>query len=134
LTEHCSDPVDLLFGVQLGGATDIHRAVGYCQGLIHDPAKSLFILITDLYDGGNAAELLRRMEDLVRSGVRCVTLLALSDSGVPTYDENLAKRLRNLGIPCFGCTPGLLPELLTGALRDADLEQLAQRLAQMTLA
>jgi hypothetical protein len=129
LTEQCSDPVDLLFGVQLGGGTDINRAVGYCQGLIHDPGKSLFILITDLYEGGNAAELVRRMEELVQSGVRCVTLLALSDSGVPSYDENLAKRLRNLGIPCFGCTPGLLPEFLTGALRGANLEQLAQRIA-----
>ena len=61
--------------------------------------------------------------------VRCVVLLALSDSGVPSYDENLAKRLRNLGIPCFGCTPGLLPELLTGALRGADLEQVVKRLS-----
>jgi hypothetical protein len=67
------------------------------------------------------------MEDLVQSGVRCVVLLALSDSGVPSYDENLAKKLRNLGIPCFGCTPGLLPEFLTGALRGANLDQLAQR-------
>jgi hypothetical protein len=128
LTEQSSDPVDLLFGVQLGGGTDINRAVGYCQGLVHDPKKSLFLLITDLYEGGNAAELVRRMEDMVASGVRCVVLLALSDSGVPSYDEQMAKKLRNLGIPCFGCTPGLLPEFLTGALRGANLEQLAQRI------
>jgi hypothetical protein len=129
LTEQSSDPVDLLFGVQLGGGTDINRAVGYCQGLVGDPRKSLFLLITDLYEGGNAAELVRRMEDMVASGVRCVVLLALSDSGVPSYDENMAKKLRNLGIPCFGCTPGLLPEFLTGALRGANLEQLAQRIS-----
>jgi hypothetical protein len=129
LTEQCSDPVDLLFGVQLGGGTDINRAVGYCQELISDPRKSLFLLITDLYEGGNAAELVRRMEDMVASGVRCVVLLALSDSGVPSYDENLAKKLRNLGVPCFGCTPGLLPEFLTGALRGANLEQLAERIS-----
>lgn len=130
LTEQCSDPVDLLFGVQLGGGTDINRAVKYCQGLVHDPRKTLFILITDLFEGGNQADLVRRMEDLAQSGVRAVTLLALSDSGVPVYDESLAKRLRALGIPCFGCTPQLLPELLSGAIRGADLGQLAARLVK----
>jgi hypothetical protein len=127
LTPECSDPVDLLFGVQLGGGTDINRAVKYCQGLIHDPRKTLFILITDLFEGGNANELVRRLAEMAESGVRCVTMLALSDSGVPSYDESMAKRVRALGIPCFGCTPGLLPEFLTGALRGADLEQLASK-------
>lgn len=128
LTEQCSDPVDLLFGVQLGGGTDINRAVKYCQGLIHDPRKTIFILITDLFEGGNAAELVRRFEEMTDSGVRALTLLALSDSGVPSFDERLAKELRALGVPCFGCTPGVLPELLAGALRGVNLEQLAARL------
>jgi hypothetical protein len=127
LTEQCNDPVDLLFGVQLGGGTDINRAVKYCEGLIHDPPKTLFLLITDLFEGGNQRELVQRMERLVDSGVRAVTLLALSDSGVPSYDQHLAKTLRGLGVPCFGCTPQLLPELLSGALRGANLEQLAAR-------
>jgi Mg-chelatase subunit ChlD len=130
LTEQCSDPVDLLFGVQLGGGTDINRAVKYCQGLVHEPGKTLFILITDLFEGGNQAELVRRMEDMAASGVRAVTLLALSDSGVPSYDEHLAKRLRELGVPCFGCTPQLLPDLLSGAIKGANLEQLAARLVK----
>jgi Mg-chelatase subunit ChlD len=130
LTEQCSDPVDLLFGVQLGGGTDINRAVKYCQELVHDPKKTLFILITDLFEGGNAAELVRRMEALTESGVRAVTLLALSDSGIPSYDENMAKRLRALGIPCFGCTPNVLPELLSAAIKGANLEQVAARLTR----
>ncbi len=130
LTEQSSDPVDLLFGVQLGGGTDINRAVKYCQSLVHDPKKTLFILITDLFEGGNQAELVRRMEEMAESGVRAVTLLALSDSGVPCYDEHLAKKLRALGVPCFGCTPNLLPDLLSGAIRGADLEQLAARLVK----
>jgi VWA domain containing CoxE-like protein len=130
LTERSSDPVDLLFGVQLGGGTDINRAVKYCQGLIHDPRKTLFILITDLFEGGNAAELVRRMEDMTESGVKAMTMLALSDSGVPSYDEHLAKQLRALGVPCFGCTPTLLPEFLSAALKGADLEQLAARLTR----
>src|SRR5262245_21507961 len=127
LTEKCHDPVDMLFGIQLGGGTDINRAVGYCQGLVHDTRKTLFILITDLYEGGNERELLRRMEDLVASGVKCICLLALSDSGVPSHDERLAARLAELGVPCFGCTPNMLPPLLEGAIKGHDLFQLAER-------
>jgi len=130
LTAQCSDPVDLLFGVQLGGGTDIHRALKYCQTLVHDPGKTLLVLITDLFEGGSEEGVVRRMEELTQSGVRAVTMLALSDSGVPSYSESLAKKLRALGVPCFGCTPAILPELLSGAIRGANLEQLAARLVK----
>jgi len=130
LTAQCSDPVDLLFGVQLGGGTDIHRALQYCQTLVHDPGKTLLVLITDLFEGGSEEGVVRRMEELTQSGVRAVTMLALSDSGVPSYSESLAKKLRALGVPCFGCTPAILPELLSGAIRGANLEQLAARLVK----
>lgn len=126
LTEKCHDPVDLLFGVQLGGGTDINRAVGYCQGLIHDPRKTLFLLITDLFEGGNARELVQRMEALVQSGVRGICLLALADSGVPCYDENLARKFADIGVPSFACTPKMLPAMLEGALKGQDLFKLAQ--------
>jgi hypothetical protein len=126
LTEKCHDPVDLLFGVQLGGGTDINRAVKYCQGLMRDPRKTLFLLITDLFEGGNERELVRRMEDLTRSGVRSACLLALSDSGVPCYDENLARKFAEVGVPSFGCTPARLPDFLEGAIKGHDLFKLAK--------
>jgi Mg-chelatase subunit ChlD len=126
LTEQCHDPVDLLFGVQLGGGTDINRAVAYCQGLIREPRKTLFILITDLFEGGNGRELVQRMEELTLSGVKSVCLLALSDSGVPSHDENMAKKFAEAGVPSFGCTPKMLPVLLEGALKGNDLFKLAQ--------
>lgn len=130
LTEKCgTDPVDMLFGVQLGGGTDINKSVGYCEQFITDPARTLFFLITDLFEGGNEAQLVRRLEEMVSSGVRVICLLALSDSGVPCFDEGLAKKLARLGIPCFGCTPQKLPELLEGALRGNDLQALATRVA-----
>jgi hypothetical protein len=129
LTEKCQDPVDLLFGVQLGGGTDINRAVSYCQGLIHDPRKTLFLLITDLYEGGNGAELVRRLEELVAAGVRVICLLALSDSGVPSHDENMARRCAAVGVPSFGCTPTMLPALLEGVLKGHDLWSIAERCA-----
>ncbi len=131
LTEQCGDdPVDMLFGVQLGGGTDINKSVGYCEQFITDPSRTLFILITDLFEGGNQAQLVRRMGDLVASGVRAICLLALSDSGVPCFDEGLARKLAALGIPCFGCTPQKLPDLLEGALRGNDLQALATRLTE----
>ena len=130
LTEQCGDdPVDMLFGVQLGGGTDINKSVGYCQQYITDPARTLFFLITDLFEGGNEAQLVRRLEEMVGSGVRVICLLALSDSGTPCFDDGLARKLALLGIPCFGCTPQKLPELLEGALRGHDLQSLATRVA-----
>lgn len=130
LTEKCgNDPVNMLFGVQLGGGTDINKSVGYCEQFIKEPKRTLFILITDLFEGGNQAQLIRRMGDMVASGVRAICLLALSDSGIPSYDDNLARKLSALGVPCFGCTPNHLPELLEGALRGADLKTLASKIS-----
>lgn len=133
LTETCrQDPVDVLFGVQLGGGTDINRAVAYCESLVTAPSETILILLSDLYEGGNAAQLQRRLQGLVESGVRVLCLLALSDHGVPSYDERLAKKISSLGIPCFGCTPNRLPDLVEGALRGNDLVALAERLRPKT--
>ncbi|MEV5028128.1 VWA domain-containing protein [Paenibacillus sp. LPE1-1-1.1] len=126
LSEQCAnDPVDMLFGIQLGGGTDINKSVQYCEPFIHDPKKTLFILISDLYEGGNQSALIRRMEAMRQSGVSVICLLALSDGGVPSYDAELAKKLSGFGIPCFGCTPDRLPELIAGALQGQDLQALA---------
>lgn len=133
LTEQCgNDPVDMLFGVQLGGGTDINKSVGYCEQFIEEPRNTLFFLITDLFEGGNQAQLVRRLADMVASGVRVVCLLALNDSGTPCFDDGLAKKLAALGIPCFACTPQRLPELLEGALRGANLMALAERITRAT--
>ncbi|MNO18355.1 VWA domain containing CoxE-like protein [compost metagenome] len=129
LTEQCAnDPVDMLFGIQLGGGTDIHKSVKYCEQFIDEPKKTLFIIISDLYENGNQAGLVRRMRELRESGVRTMTLLALSDEGKPSYDERLAGQLSRDGTPCFACTPALLPALVEGALKGQDLGELAKRL------
>lgn len=126
LTEKCgNDPVDMIFGVQLGGGTDINKSVAYCEQFIKEPKKTLFILITDLFEGGNEAQLVRRLGEMRAAGVKAICLLALSDGGAPCYDEGLARKLAGLGIPCFACTPAKLPDLVEGALRGADLTKLA---------
>ena len=121
LTEKCDDPVDLLFGFQLGGGTDIDKSVAYCQQFVENPAKTLFFLITDLMEGGNQAALLRRLGELKESGVTVTCLLALSGSGRPYYDAQMAQKVAGLGIPCFACNPELLPQLLERAFRGQDL-------------
>lgn len=121
LTEKSGDPVDLLFGFQLGGGTDIDKSVAYCEQFVENPAKTLFFLITDLDEGGNRAALLRRLNELKAAGVTVICLLALADGGRPYYDAQMAARVAGLGIPCFACNPQLLPQLLERAFRGQDL-------------
>ena len=123
LTEKSDDPVDLLFGFQLGGGTDIDKSVAYCQQFIENPAKTLFFLISDLEEGGNRAALLRRIEEMKESGVTVVCLLALAGSGKPYYDAQMAQKIAGMGIPCFACNPQMLPVLLERALKGMDLAQ-----------
>ncbi|SFW87705.1 VWA domain-containing protein [Amycolatopsis australiensis] len=122
LTEHLADPVDVLFGTQLGGGTDINRAIAYCQGLVERPERTLLVLISDLYEGGDEDELLHRIGELVGAGVQVVTLLALSDSGAPSYDHENAAALAELGVPAFACTPDQFPDLMAAAVRGDDLQ------------
>ncbi len=121
LTELCADPVELLYGVQLGGGTDIDKSVAYCSGLIEQPDKTTMFIITDLYEGGNRNALLRRVSELKESGVNLIVLLAISDRGTPCYDENLAEKIGGMDIPCFACPPERLPELLEAALKKRPL-------------
>lgn len=121
LTDEIDDPVDVLFGVQLGGGTDINGALAYCQGLITQPTETVLVLISDLYEGGIAEEMLRRANAIVGSGATMVALLALSDSGRPASDANHANSLSAIGVPAFACTPDLFPELMTAAIEREDI-------------
>ncbi len=128
LTDLCQDPVDLLFGFQMGGGTDINKSLAYCSQYIETPSRTLFFLISDLEEGGNRAGLLSRLEEMKASGVSVVVLLAVADGGRPYYDETTAQRIAAMGIPCFACTPEKLPELLERALKKQDLQDLAKDL------
>ncbi|MCW0447776.1 vWA domain-containing protein [Xanthomonas sacchari] len=125
MSEQLDDPVDLLFGVQLGGGTDIHRAVSYCQSIIREPHNAILVLISDLYEGGVEERLLARARELVESGVQFIVLLALSDEGTPSYDRALAAKLAALGVPSFACTPDAFPGLMAAAIRRDDIQQWA---------
>ena len=121
LTDDLQDPVDLLFGVQLGGGTDIDRALGYCQTVITRPSDTVLVLVTDLCEGGNEREMRKKVISLVQSGVQLIVLLALNDDGAPFYDKENAQFLAELGVPAFACTPDKFPDLMAAALAKQDI-------------
>ncbi|MEZ0065393.1 Mg-chelatase subunit ChlD [Streptacidiphilus sp. MAP12-20] len=121
LTEELADPVDVLFGVQLGGGTDINRALAYCQSRITRPADTVVVLVSDLYEGGIRAEMLKRVAAMKAAGVQFIALLALSDEGAPAYDREHAAALAALGAPAFACMPDLFPEIMAAALQKRPL-------------
>ncbi|MEU4025117.1 VWA domain-containing protein [Streptomyces anulatus] len=121
LTDRLDDPVDVLFGTQLGGGTDINRALAYCQSKITRPADTVVVLISDLYEGGIRDEMLKRVAAMKASGVQFVTLLALSDEGAPAYDHEHAAALGALGAPAFACTPDLFPDVMAAAIEKRPL-------------
>jgi hypothetical protein len=116
LTAELHDPVDLLFGVQLGGGTDIDQAIAYCETLITRPSDTVLVLLSDLFEGGVRDALVARLANLVHSGVSCVALLSLSDEGAPAYDREHAAALTAIGVPAFACTPDAFPDVLARAL------------------
>ena len=125
LTEQLADPVEVLFGVQLGGGTDINAALAYCEQQIEHPTKTHLVLISDLYEGGDAKAMLSRAAAIRQSGVNLIVLLALSDAGHPSYDTAHASHLAALGCPVFACTPDQFAPLMAAALTNQDLHQWA---------
>jgi Mg-chelatase subunit ChlD len=125
LSHLLQDPVELLFGTQLGGGTDINRALTYCQALVRAPQDTILVLISDLYEGGNQQEMLDRAAAIAASGVQMIALLALSDRGAPAYDHRVAAAFSGFGVPAFACTPDLFPDLMAAAIKKQDVAQWA---------
>ncbi|HNE28710.1 MAG TPA: VWA domain-containing protein [Saprospiraceae bacterium] len=125
LSDQLHDPVELLFGTQLGGGTDIHKALLYAETLVERPHDTILVLLSDLFEGGNRAEMLKKVQQLRRSGVTVIALLALNDEGAPAYDHDNAAAFSAMDIPTFACTPTLFPELLAAAIQRRDLRNWA---------
>jgi Mg-chelatase subunit ChlD len=125
LSDLLHDPVDVLFGVQLGGGTDLAGAMSYCQSLVERPDDTVLVLISDLYEGTPGGDYIARIAAMTRAGVRCIALLALSDEGAPAFDHAAAEALATLGVPAFACTPQAFPELIAAAIDRRDLRRWA---------
>jgi Mg-chelatase subunit ChlD len=121
LTDLLDDPVDVLFATQLGGGTDIARALAYATGLVERPRDTVVVLVSDLFEGGDRDALLERAGALLAAGAQLVVLLALDDDGAPAHDPELAQDLATLGAPVFACTPDAFPDLMAAALEGRDV-------------
>ena len=122
LTDDLQDPVDLLFGTQLGGGTDINRALAYCQQLITRPAQTILVLITDLYEGGNdARDAAARGGAGRRAACRWSACWRSATRARPASTSGNAAALAGMGIPAFACTPDLFPDLMAAAIQKQDL-------------
>ena len=117
LTADVSDPVELLMKVQLGGGTDIAKAVTYAQGIISNPARSVVVLVSDFYEGASEHELVRRVKALVESGSKVLGLAALDSKADPAYDRAMAERLVTVGAEVGAMTPGQLATWLAEKLQ-----------------
>jgi Mg-chelatase subunit ChlD len=122
VSDQLSDPVELLFATKLGGGTDIARAVSYGATLVSRPDKTLFLLITDLYEGGDADALLRELAALKESRVQVLCVLALNDAGRASSNADLARKVAGLDIPTFAATPNRLVETVERTLKGSGLD------------
>ncbi|MET0233137.1 MAG: VWA domain-containing protein [Kibdelosporangium sp.] len=116
LTSDVTDPVELLMKVQLGGGTNIARAVAYGAGLIDNPRRSILAVVTDFFEGGDEGRLVRQVKDLVEQGTHVLGLAALDEDANPVYDRGLAQRLANVGAHVGAMTPAQLAEFVAERL------------------
>jgi Mg-chelatase subunit ChlD len=117
LTDQCSDPVETLMKVQLGGGTDIGQAVAYGAGLVENPSRTIVILITDFFEGAPVGRLLHEVKALVDSGVSVLGLAAIDEDAKPNYDRGVAERLVALGAHVAAMTPGELAQWVAEKVR-----------------
>ncbi len=127
LSELVNDPVEFLFAINLGGGTDIERALHHAQDMVQDPSNTALVLISDLYEGGNETRLLNRVRSIIDQQVNFICVTALSDTGQGAYDVPMAESFSELGAPTFACTPEAFPEIMAQALNGKDISHLIQK-------
>lgn len=108
LTDQLHDPVELLMRVQLGGGTDIDRAMACAERLVDAPRLAMVVLISDLFEGGDRSRLVRRVRALTGQGTTVLVLGALDPEAVPVHDHDMAGRLVEAGAHVAAMTPGHL--------------------------
>lgn len=116
LSSEVADPVSVLMSVQLGGGTDIGRAVAYCEQLITQPSHSIFVLLSDFCEGGSVAPMIAAVRRMASAQVTLIGLAALDDQAAPDYDRATAQRLADAGMKIAALTPDRFAEWIAGII------------------
>lgn len=112
LSDQIDDPTELLMSVQLGGGTDIAGAMAYCETLVRTPTRTIVVLVTDFFEGGDPRALVGTVRRLCEAGVRVIGLAALDATAMPSYDHDLAERCVAAGADVAALTPQRLAQWL----------------------
>jgi Mg-chelatase subunit ChlD len=110
VTADCTDPVETLLKVQLGGGTDIGQALAYAHSLIENPRRTIIVLISDFFEGAPVERLYAIARRIIGDGATLLGLAALDAGARPRYDENVARQLVKFGAHVGAMTPGELAE------------------------
>jgi Mg-chelatase subunit ChlD len=116
LSSEAHDPVEVLMSVQLGGGTNIGGALEYCETLVTQPTKTIFVLISDFEEGAPVGRLLAAVQRMASARVKLLGLGALSDDAAPVYDRRMAERLVGCGMEVAALTPDRFAEWIGGVI------------------
>lgn len=116
LSEHVTDPIEVLMGVQLGGGTNIGQALHYCESKVTQPGRTVLVLVSDFCEGADPKRMFASVKRLKEGGVKLLGLAALTQDANPWYDVPTAERLSTLGMEIAALTPMQLAEWLQGVM------------------
>ncbi len=116
VSDRLTDPLETLLSVQLGGGTDIGKAMTYCETLVDDPARTILALLTDFGEGASPRALYASVARLNEARVRLMGLLALDEGGIPSYDDTIARKVASLGMEVGAATPDKFAHWLSGVM------------------
>ncbi|MGH7140525.1 MAG: VWA domain-containing protein [Pirellulales bacterium] len=117
LTDEVGQPVDVLLSIQLGGGTDITKALQYAYQLVRQPARTIVVLVTDFYEGRPERELVKQVKDMAQAGIRMIGLGALGYEARPEYNKTTAAKCRRVGMDILSCTPEKLADAMAHIIR-----------------
>lgn len=112
LSDYTDDPVEMLMRVQLGGGTDIGKAMRYCAQLIENPHRTILVLVSDFCEGASPLALVQTIKQLAEARVKLLGLAALDGGANPVFDPHMAGRMADAGMEIAALTPHRLAHWL----------------------
>jgi len=117
LTDQVGQPVDVLLSIQLGGGTDITKALQYAYQLVRQPGRTIIVLVTDFYEGRAERDLVHQVKEMAQAGIRMIGLGALGYDARPEFNKTTAAKCRKVGMDILSCTPEKLTEAMAHIIR-----------------